>query len=230
MLFDIDKTTINKPTNKRMNASIIKSQQKMQKYEANLSKMRSQYEEMHLKIENEERKLNEERVKYAAMRRHLIEKNVEKTAKQEQAQQKARELKAKRDIKNYWSSEEQVWALSLFDDESLIRMTNSSDPEIAISLENLFRIHGHRLQELYPNGWTVPTFKSTFRRQFAALDWLQKMNCPDNSISSVFYRMCPESETSVSKTGRLTAIPSFTKVENNTTKYIFDANLCLRYC
>jgi len=213
-----------------MNASIIKSQQKMQKYEASLSKMRNQCDDIHLKIENEERKLNEERVKYAAMRRHLIEKNGEKTAKQEQEQQKARELKAKRDIKNYWATEDQVRTLSLFDDESLIRMANSSDPEIAISLENLFRIHAHRLQELYPNGWTVPTFKSTFRRQFAVLDWLQKMNRPDNSISSLFYRMSPESETSISKTGKLMAIPSFKKVEKNKTTYIFDANLYLRYC
>jgi len=213
-----------------MNASIIKSQQKMQKYEANLSKMRSQDEEMHLKIENEERKLNEEREKNAAM----IEKNNEKTARQQQRQQdrqqKTRKLKAKRDIKNYIASEDQVIGLAFFDDDCLIRMANSSDPEIAISLENLFRIHAHRLQELYPNGWTVPIFKSTFRRQFAALDWLQKMNRPDNSISSLFYRMCPESETSISKTGKLTAIPSFTKVEKNKTKYIFDVNLYLRYC
>ena len=215
-----------------MNASIIKSQQKIQKSKAKLSKMKDQHDEIHLNMEDEEIKLNAESVKQEAMLLKLIEKNNNKTARQEQAQQKAKELKAKRDINNYIATKDQVIGLASFKNECLIRMTNSLDPEIAISLVNLFRVHAHRLQELYPEGWTVPIFKSTFKMVFADLDWFKKLKHPEESIGTVYYRMCPDSQRSISKTGKLTAIPSFKKVEDysrSKIKYIFDANLYLTY-
>jgi hypothetical protein len=118
------------------------------------------------------------------------------------------------------------------DTDSLIRMANSSDPEIGVSIENLYRIHGHCLQSEYPDGWEISTFMKTFRFRFSSLTCLQKeIKYQEKTISSAFYRMCPESETSTSKlTGKLLAIPSFIKTKGGKAKYIFDANLYLKYC
>ena len=159
--------------------------------------------------------------------------NDEEKAAQKAAEktEKVIQLQAKREIKNYWSTAEQVEGMAELHNDCLIRMANSSDPETGLSLENLFRIVGHRLQTHYPNGWEISTFKSTFRSEFGSLTWMKEMNNQENSISSVFYRMCPESETSASKiTGKLRAIPSFMKAEGGKAKYKFDANLYLYYC
>jgi hypothetical protein len=87
------------------------------------------------------------------------------------------------------------------------------------------------MQQNYPSGWDIPTFKKRFIQDFGSTNWLKGMNNQSNSISSAFYRMCPQSETSrSSKTGKLTSIPSFKKTEGGKAKYIFDANLYLNYC
>ena len=139
-------------------------------------------------------------------------------------------FQAKQEIRHYWSTAEQVEMMAELDTDSLIRMGNSSDPETGISLENLYRIHGHCLQSEYPDGWKISTFISTFRFRFSSLNCLQKeIKYQEKTISSAFYRMCPESETSTNKiTGKLRAIPSFMKIKGEKAKYIFDANLYLK--
>ena len=157
--------------------------------------------------------------------------NEEKEAIKAEKSAKSAQFQAKREIRNYWSTAEQVEMMAELDTDSLIRMGNSSDPETGISLENLYRIHGQCLQSEYPDGWEISTFISTFIFRFSSLTCLQKeRKYQEKSISSAFYRMCPESETSTSKiTGKLRAIPSFMKTKGGKAKYIFDANLYLAF-
>ena len=157
--------------------------------------------------------------------------NEEKEAIKAEKSAKSAQFQAKREIRNYWSTAEQVEMMAELDTDSLIRMGNSSDPETGISLENLYRIHGQCLQSEYPDGWEISTFISTFIFRFSSLTFLQKeRKYQEKSISSAFYRMCPESETSTSKiTGKLRAIPSFMKTKGGKAKYIFDANLYLAF-
>lgn len=157
--------------------------------------------------------------------------NEEKEAIKAEKSAKSAQFQAKREIRNYWSTAEQVEMMAELDTDSLIRMGNSSDPETGISLENLYRIHGQCLQSEYPDGWEISTFISTFIFRFSSLTCLQKeRKYQEKTISSAFYRMCPESETSTSKiTGKLRAIPSFMKTKGGKAKYIFDANLYLAF-
>jgi flagellar biosynthesis GTPase FlhF len=156
--------------------------------------------------------------------------SAEKEAIKAEKSKKSSLFQAKREIRHYWSTAEQVEMMAELDTDSLIRMGNSSDPETGISLENLYRIHGHCLQSEYPDGWKISTFISTFRFRFSSLNCLQKeIKYQEKTISSAFYRMCPESETSTNKiTGKLRAIPSFMKIKGEKAKYIFDANLYLK--
>jgi hypothetical protein len=157
--------------------------------------------------------------------------SAEKEATKAEKIEKSAQFQAKQEIRNYWSTAEQVEMMAELDTESLIRMGNSSDPETGISLENLYRIHGHCLQSEYPDGWKISTFISTFRFRFSSLNCLQKeIKYQEKTISSAFYRMCPESETSTNKiTGKVRAIPSFMKIKGEKAKYIFDANLYLAF-
>ena len=156
--------------------------------------------------------------------------SAEKEAIKAEKAKKSSLFQTKQEIRHYWSTAEQVEMMAELDTDSLIRMGNSSDPETGISLENLYRIHGHCLQSEYPDGWKISTFISTFRFRFSSLNCLQKeIKYQEKTISSAFYRMCPESETSTNKiTGKLRAIPSFMKIKGEKAKYIFDANLYLK--
>ena len=220
---------------------LVKSQEKLSKLEIKIGSLRYQLLE-------ELKKYNKEKEKYESMKEEqLLKERRRETKKAEKAATKAARntktsaekdaikaekiakrtlFQAKQEIRHYWSTAEQVEMMAELDTDSLIRMGNSSDPETGISLENLYRIHGHCLQSEYPDGWKISTFISTFRFRFSSLNCLQK----EKTISSAFYRMCPESETSASKiTGKLRAIPSFMKIKGEKAKYIFDANLYLAF-
>lgn len=235
---------------------LVKSQEKMAKLKIKIGSLRDQlleelkkynkekekYESMkEAQKRRETKKAEKEAQKASRLEEREARKTARKTARNTKTNEekeaikaeksaKSAQFQAKREIRNYWSTAEQVEMMAELDTDSLIRMGNSSDPETGISLENLYRIHGHCLQNEYPDGWKISTFISTFIFRFSSLTCLQKeRKYQEKTISSAFYRMCPESETSTSKiTGKLRAIPSFMKTKGGKAKYIFDANLYLK--
>jgi ATPase subunit of ABC transporter with duplicated ATPase domains len=181
--------------------------------------------------ERHERKAVEKMEKEEAMKERQERKAVEKMEKEEaMKERKAAErmsIKELHQTKKHVSTAIQLQVVSEFSNEYIIALANNND----ISTENLFRQIGYSMQQNYPSGWDIPTFKKRFIQDFGSTNWLKGMNNQSNSISSAFYRMCPQSETSrSSKTGKLTSIPSFKKTEGGKAKYIFDANLYLNYC
>ena len=186
--------------------------------------------------ERQERKAAEKMEKEEAMKerheRKAAEKMEQKEAMKERHERKAAEKMAKEELrqnKKYISTASQLQSVSKLSNETIIRLVNSND----ISIENLARVTGCRLQEDYPSGWDIPTFKKRFIQDFCSTNWLKGMQNQSNSIGSVFYRMCPGSTTSTSKiTGKMRTIPSFVKVTSNydaSPTYIFDANLYLHF-
>jgi len=189
--------------------------------------------------ERQERKAVEKMEKEEAMKERQERKAVEKMEKeeamkerQERQSTKLAEKMAKEEMrqnKKYISTASQLQSVSKLSNETIIHLVNSDD----ISIENLMRLAACRLQEDYPSGWDIPTFKKQFIQDFGSTNWLKGMQNQSNSISSVFYRMCPESTTSTSKlTRKMHAIPSFVKVTSSygaSPTYIFDANLYLHF-
>ena len=191
------------------------------------------------KIDKNKENLNKQKVKYAVIKeRQTIQsskieatsakqqqKGQQRAAKEEARASKATERAAKKEIKTYISTATQLQAVSKLSNEHIINLVNSND----ISIENLFRITGERIQEEQPSGWNISTFKARFIQDFGSTNWLKGMQHKSNSISSAFYRMCPESNTSRSKiTRKLRGIPSFVK-STSTSKYTFVANLYLDF-
>jgi hypothetical protein len=202
------------------------------KYEAIKERQeRKAAERMERKEAMKKRKAVEKMEKEEAMKERHERKAVEKMEKEEaMKERKAAErmsIKELHQTKKHVSTAIQLQVVSEFSNEYIIALANNND----ISTENLFRQIGYSMQQNYPSGWDIPTFKKRFIQDFGSTNWLKGMNNQSNSISSAFYRMCPQSETSrSSKTGKLTSIPSFKKTEGGKAKYIFDANLYLNYC
>ncbi len=186
--------------------------------------------------ERDERKAAEKMAKKEAMKerheRKAAERMEKEEAMKERHERKAAEKMAKKELdqpKKHISTASQLQVVSEFSNEYIITLANNND----ISTENLFRQNGYNMQQNYPSGWTIPAFKTLFIKNYGSTNWLKGMNNQSNSISSVFYRMCPSSTTfRSSKTGKLTSIPSFVKTMSgcgSSPTYIFDANLYLNY-
>lgn len=227
---------------------------KINKKESQLNETRVKYEAIKERQERQARKAAEKMEKEEAMKERHARKAAEKMAKeeamkerqerkavekeeavkerQERQSTKLAEKMAKEELrqnKKYISTASQLQSVSKLSNETIIRLVNSDD----ISIENLMRLAACRLQEDCPSGWDIPTFKKRFIQDFGSTNWLKGMQNQSNSISSVFYRMCPESTTSTSKlTRKMHAIPSFVKVTSSygaSPTYIFDANLYLHF-
>ena len=142
---------------------------------------------------------------------------------------KAQATKQEKKTEKYIPTENQIQIMSQYSNEYLIDLANKSE----ISTENLLRITGQRMNNEHPRGWSIPMFTRKFIQDFGTTEWVTTppLTDPANSISSLFYRMSPESETSRSKiTGKLSGTPSFAKTESrikNSPLYLFDANLYL---
>jgi len=156
-------------------------------------------------------------------------KAVKAQAKAEAKAAKAQATKQEKKTEKYIPTENQIQIMSQYSNEYLIDLANKSE----ISTENLLRITGQRMNNEHPRGWSIPMFTRKFIQDFATTDWVTAppLTDPANSISSLFYRMSPDSETSRSKiTGKLSGTPSFAKTESrikNSPLYLFDANLYL---
>jgi flagellar biosynthesis GTPase FlhF len=176
------------------------------------------------KATKEQAKATKEQAK-ATKEQAKATKTAERIAKEEARASKSAERAAAKEIKTYISTATHLQTVSKLSNEYIIHISNSND----ISIDNLLRINGYRIQEEQPTGWDISTFKSRFIQDFGSTNWLKGMQNQSKSISSAFYRMCPESSTSRSKiTRKLCGIPSFVK-SNSTSKYIFDANLYLDF-
>jgi hypothetical protein len=196
--------------------AVIKKRQTIQS-----SKIEATSAEMAAKEEARASKATERAAKEEAR----ASKATERAAKEEARASKATERAAAKEIKTYISTATQLQAVSKLSNEHIINLVNSND----ISIDNLFRITGERIQEEQPSGWNISTFKARFIQDFGSTNWLKGMQHKSNSISSAFYRMCPESNTSRSKiTRKLRGIPSFVK-STSTSTYIFVANLYLDF-
>jgi uncharacterized membrane protein YqiK len=213
----------------------IKERQSIQssKIEATSAKQQQKSAEMAAKQEakaaemvaKEQAKAAKEQAEMATKEQAKASKTAERIAKEEARASKAAERAAAKEIKTYISTATHLQTVSKLSNEYIIHISNSND----ISIDNLLRINGYRIQEEQPTGWVISTFKSRFIQDFGSTNWLKGMQNQSNSISSAFYRMCPESSTSRSKiTRKLCGIPSFVK-SNSTSKYIFDANLYLDF-
>ena len=188
------------------------SEKKISHLRSQICKLRTQQEVCNDKINRILEKIRKEEEKDAKDKERKRIREIKEAEKEERT--------TKREIKKYISTADQLQFMSELDNETLIRMANNSE----FSIENLLRIHGHRIQKLYPHGWPISTFKSTFIQNFGSMNWLQCMSNKENSISSVFYRMCPDSKISTSKiTGKPTGIPSFVKVK----KIILNGKICV---
>jgi len=209
---------------------------KINKKESQLNETRVKYEAIKERQERQERKAVEKMEKEEAMKKRQERKAVEKMEKEEAMKErqstKLAEKMAKEEMrqnKKYISTASQLQSVSKLSNETIINLVNSDD----ISIENLMRLSACRLQEEFPSGWDIPTFKKRFIQDFGSTNWLKGMQNQSNSINSVFYRMCPESTTSTSKlTRKMHAIQSFVKVTSSygaSPTYIFDANLYLHF-
>jgi prophage DNA circulation protein len=225
---------------------LIACEEKIEKMTLQVFILRNNQNNLSNKIDKKEEKINKQKVKYAVIKkRQTIQsskieatsaemaakeearasKATERAAKEEARASKATERAAAKEIKTYISTATQLQAVSKLSNEHIINLVNSND----ISIDNLFRITGERIQEEQPSGWNISTFKARFIQDFGSTNWLKGMQHKSNSISSAFYRMCPESNTSRSKiTRKLRGIPSFVK-STSTSTYIFVANLYLDF-